>query len=469
MRHYKVAIIGGGPAGYETAIKLNQLSINTICFEKEHLGGVCLNKGCIPTKALVKVADLYTDIKKANEFGINVQDVSFDFEKIQKRKNLVVERLRSGIEQLFQKSNISIQKAEITKIEKDSDLYKLYSGDEQCCSADYVIIATGSEPKPLPFSSVEDACNPYNKNILTSNEILNIENLPESIAIIGGGVIGCEFASIFKQLGVQVTIIEFLPEILPTEDEEIAKKLSASLKKLGIKILTNTSVTSLSENMDNIEVHLSNNSSIITEKVLVSIGRNPVCNIETKGFSLEKDKGFIKVNEYCQTNEPNVFAIGDINGKLMLAHVATKQGMVVADFLHASLNDNKKLEQHLKPIDYNAVPACIFTNPEVASCGLTEKNAKNICPEAIVTRFNYAANGKAVASGVSNGFVKTIINPLNNEIMGIHIIGYSATELIAQASIFINTKTNIQNIKNIIYAHPTISETILENCLSYKI
>jgi len=458
VNDYTVAIIGGGPGGYETAIRLNQLGISVICFEKERLGGVCLNKGCIPTKALVKVAELYTEMKHADEFGLQNFDFEINYQKIFNRKSEVVEKLVSGIEFLFHKRGIKLEKQTIQKIEKKEQRYHLYSSGELCCISDYVIIATGSEPKELSFLKFD------NQNILSSDHVLSMCQLPKSITIIGGGVIGCEFASIFAQFGVNVNIVEYQSEIIPTEDEEISKRLALALKKMGIKIFTNTSVEKTNKTENEIELILSNGKKITSEKVLVSVGRKPVFDIQTIGFDLHDDKGFIGVNDFCMTNVENIFAIGDINGKLMLAHTAAKQGLLVAEYIfHKTKDQGDEHKMKLLPLKYENIPSCIFTNPEVASCGLTEKKAKESYKEIKTGKFPYVANGKALGIGAIFGFVKTIINSENDEIVGMHIIGHLATELVAQASILISTKAKVSDVANIVFAHPTISECIMES------
>lgn len=454
MEHFKVAIIGGGPGGYETAIRFNQLGISVICFEKSRLGGVCLNWGCIPTKALVKVADLYHEMINADEFGLEKYKHDLDYEKVFQRKNQVVEKLVGGIEFLFKKRQIPVQNKIVTKIKKIDNLFEIFSNEELVCCVEKVIIATGSEPKTLPFLPFDG------KHILSSDHILSMSELPKSLIIIGGGVIGCEFACIYKQLGVDVNIVEFLPDLLPTEDEEISKRIAMALKKLGIKIFTKTAVESGSINENGVDLVLSNSKRLSSEKVLVSVGRKPVFDIETLNFELVKNNNFLEIDDLCKTSENNVFAIGDVTGKLMLAHTASKQGLLVADYINSELNNQK---MHLKPLAYHNIPSCTFTNPEVASCGLTEKQANEKFEEIKVGRFPFAANGKALGSGSIFGFVKTIINAKTDEIIGMHIIGHLATELIAQASILINTKAKVEDVANIVFAHPTISECVMES------
>lgn len=453
MDHYQVAVIGGGPGGYETAIRLNQYQINVVCFEKERLGGVCLNWGCIPTKALVKVADFYEEIKHSEEFGICTTETKIDFEKIYARKAQIVEKLVSGIEYIFKKRNIPNIKKAITKISKVNQQYLIYDDNECLCSADYIVIATGSIPKELGFLPFDG------DKILSSNEMLNLNQQPKSLAVIGGGVIGCEFASIMAQLGTQVEIIEFLPELVTNEDEEISKRLALAMKKMGIKLHLKTGVEKGEIKEDHVELTLSNGKSVVTEKVLVSVGRKPVCDIEFEGFSIVIEKDFIKINESCQTSEANIYCIGDVTGKLQLAHTASKQGLRVAEKIMSIVN-NKDI--HQEELIYHNIPRCTFTNPEVASCGLTEKQAIEMYGEINVGKFPFAANGKSLGMGNTFGFVKTISDKKTDIIVGIHIIGPVATELIAQASILINTKATADIIEKVVFAHPTLSECLME-------
>jgi dihydrolipoamide dehydrogenase len=451
--HYKVAIIGGGPGGYETAIRLHQFGISVVCIEKDRLGGVCLNRGCIPTKSLVKTAELYHEMRHADEFGLEKVEFPINYQKIFDRKKQIVDKLVGGIEFLFTKRQIPLLKYKVSKIEKVQDIFHLFADTEPICSSDYIIVATGSEPRELPFLQFDGV------SILSSDHILDMIEHPSSLAIIGGGVIGCEFACIYHQLGVEVTIIEYLPEIIPTEDDEIAKRLSMALKRSGIKILTKTAVESgrRTEN-DLVELKLSNGKTVECEKVLVSVGRKPCFDVATTGFDITMDNGFIVVDEELKTSELNFYAIGDVTGKLMLAHTASKQGLYIADTLHHKLNSVKP---HLKPINYTNIPACIFTNPEVASIGLREKQCEGM--NIRIGKFPYAANGKALATGVPFGFVKTIINADTDEIVGMHIIGYMATELIAAASILISMRATVDDVANVVFAHPTISECIMES------
>ncbi|HNX00024.1 MAG TPA: dihydrolipoyl dehydrogenase [Candidatus Cloacimonadota bacterium] len=454
MNHYQVAIIGGGPGGYVTAIRLNQYGISTIVFEKDRLGGVCLNWGCIPTKALVKVADLYGEIRNSEEFGIHVNDFSIDYEKVFNRKNEVVEKLVSGVEFIFRKRKMEVMKETVTEIKKDQDQFVIHSMEGTEVSAEYVIIATGSVPKPLPFM-------PFDGNkILSSTDILNLRELPKSLAIIGGGVIGCEFASIFMQMGVKVEIVEFLPSILTTEDEEIAKRMSMAFKKAGVKINTGAGVERYEEQPDGIHLFTSNGKEIIAEKVLVSVGRDLPFKIEMKGLNLDMDRGRILINDKMETNLPNIFAIGDITGKLQLAHTASKQGLIAAEILKQRIAGQPET---VEPLEYMNIPRCTFTNPEIASVGFSEKEAVQKYASIKVGKFPFGANGKAIGLGATFGFVKTIVDADSGLLVGMHIIGPQATELIAQGAILIGSRISNHEAAEIVCAHPTLSEAVAES------
>ena len=463
MMHYQVAIIGGGPGGYETAIRLKQLNISVICLEKERLGGVCLHKGCIPTKSLVNIANLYYEFQQAEQYGLENYTFPLNFMKISPKIKENIEKLALGIEFIFHKHAITYEKIKITKIQKKG-YYHLFAEQTEYCTAEFVIIATGSEPKTLSALPIDG------KKILTSDHIIALPQLPSSLAIVGGGVIGCEFACLFQKLGADVTIIEFLPEIIPTEDDEIAKKLIQAMRKLGVKILTKTKVESVKhiesgmgmapQSTQQVELELSNGKTLITDYVLVAVGRKPIFDIETEGFYLNQQNEYLVIDDYCCTNEKKIFAIGDVTGKLMLAHSASKQGLFVAEMINDIINN---IPSHIRPIIFQNIPRCIFTSPEVASCGLTEKQAREQYHEVNIGKFPYQANGKAVCSGNTFGLVKTIFNAQTNVIVGMHIIGYLATELIAQASILINTGSTINDLANIVFAHPTLSECIMES------
>ena len=450
---HKVAIIGGGPGGYVTAIRLQQFGIDVVVFEKERLGGVCLNHGCIPTKSLVKVADLFGEMKEAENFGLSVENPQVNYPQVYQRKNKIVEQLVSGVEFMFKKRNIPNIKEIVHTIDKMEEGYKIHTS-ENVYEAEYIIIATGSKPQELSFMKFDGV------KIMSSRDILKMQDLPSKLVVIGGGVIGCEFASIYNQMGVEVEIVEFLPNLVALEDLEISKRLAMALKKSGIKLHLKTAVELYEDTNEGLILKLSNGKELITEKVLVSVGRAPVCDIKFKSCDLSTEAGFITIDDDFLTNLPKVFAIGDVTGKLMLAHTASKQGLAVADIINNELNEEKILPVEL---DYKKIPACTFTNPEIGSVGFTEQKAKEKFDNILIGKFPFSANGKALSLSNTFGFVKTIADAKTHKIIGMHIIGPQATELIALGGVLLGTDATIADVKKVIFAHPTLSEAIMES------
>ena len=454
MKHYRVAIIGGGPGGYEAAIRLNQYAIECVVIEKERLGGVCLNWGCIPTKALVKSAELWREITEAGSYGLAASQGQLDYSKVFSRKNEVVEKLVSGVEYLFQKRKIPVLKTRVNSVSQNAGKFILKLEAEEDVSSDYVILATGSAPKELPNVKIDE------KDILSSTGILKLDRLPKSLAVIGGGVVGCEFASVFSAFGVEVHLIEFLPTIVSTEDEEIAKRLQFFLKKSGIKIRTGVGVESYRKADEKIVLQLSDETELEVEKVLLSVGRSPVIGIDFSPVAPELTKGAVAIDQYMRTSITNLYAIGDVTGKLPLAHTASKQGLIAAAQIKSMSDGSPK--NKFEELIYDNIPRCTFTDPEVASCGLTEKQASEQFQSIKVGKFPFTANGKALAGGNTNGFVKTIARADTNQLIGMHIIGPFAAELIAQGSILINLKATAEDVERVVFAHPTLSEAIME-------
>jgi len=452
VNKFKVAIIGGGPGGYVTAIRLQQYGIETVVFERARLGGVCLNYGCIPTKSLVKVAELFSEIKDSEDYGLTLENPQIDYSKVWQRKNNVVEKLVSGIEFMFKKRKIPVIQGSVNRINFNSPVYKIFVNEAEY-SADYLILATGSKHKDLPFMKCDG------NKILSSKDILKMNKLPEKLVVIGGGVIGCEFASIYNQMGVEVEIVEFLPRLLSNEDVEISKRIAMAFKRNGIKIHLKTAVEKYHNIENGVKLELSNSKEIETDKVLLSVGREPVLDIDFENVKLDLESGFVKIDNFMKTNLKNVFAIGDITGKLMLAHVASKQGLVVADIINNEINNSKN---EILEIDYKKVPACTFTNPEIASVGYSKEEALENFDDVLVGKFPFSANGKALGSGHTFGFVKVIADEETGKILGIHILGANATELIGQAGVLIGLKATLEDVKRIIFAHPTLSEAVME-------
>jgi dihydrolipoamide dehydrogenase len=454
LKHYTVVIIGGGPGGYEAAIRLNQYGIDCVVVEKERIGGVCLNWGCIPTKALVRSSELWHEIAEAESYGLSATRNHLDYAQVYKRKNEVVEKLVLGIEFIFSKRKIPVLKTKALTITNSDGKFVIGTETEEDFSSEYVIVATGSEPKELPNVKINE------KDILSSTGILKLEKLPVSLAVVGGGVVGCEFASIFASFGVEVHLVEFLPSIISTEDEEIAKRLQMYLKKSGIKIRTGVGVESYYKKSDILVLKLSDESELEVEKVLLSVGRTPVLGLDVKPDIPVLFKGAVQIDKNMLTSVPKLYAIGDVTGKLPLAHTAAKQALIAAGHIRSKAQ-NSHLE--IDELIYENIPRCTFTNPEVSSCGLTEKQASELFKEIKVGRFPFTANGKALAGGNTNGFVKTIARADNSQLVGMHIIGPNAAELIAQGSILINLKVKAEDVEKVVFAHPTLSEAVMES------
>jgi dihydrolipoamide dehydrogenase len=451
MKEYTAAIVGGGPGGYVTAIRLAQYGIDAVVFEAQRIGGVCLNRGCIPTKTLVKSAEVVSEIRHASEYGVIAEKIAVDFPAMMERKNRVVEQLVSGVELLFRKRNIPVIAELVRTIRRDGDRWILSAPGEEV-SARYVVLATGSLPRALPGIDFDD-------DVLSSDGVLELRELPASMAVIGGGVIGCEFASIFNRLGVPVEIIEFLPNILSTEDREIATRMSTALKKNGVVIHTKTGVERVEKVPDGVVLHLSNEKTVQAEKALLSVGRQPHLEIEFPDGEPTREKGAAVVDGYCRTNLPNLFAIGDLTAKMLLAHTASAQGLRVAAIIRDELAGRVPA---VEPIEYENIPRCTFTDPECASIGLTEEQAKERFGEIHVGKSSFAANGKALGLGQTFGLVKTISDTAEGLIRGVHIIGPQATELIAAAGVLIGAKIPVEKAAKLIYAHPTLSEALAE-------
>ena len=443
---YDIVVLGGGPGGYVAAIRGAQLGAKVALIEASELGGTCLNWGCIPTKAMIASVEKLEAVKEAGHFGIEVDGYKVNFSKLQERKNQVVAQLVKGINFLVKKNKIDLYTGYGVFLNENEIEVKLEEGSQKI-SGKSIIIATGSEP--LLF----DSFNYDGLNIITSNEALSLKEVPESLLIVGGGVVGCEFATIYAALGSKVTIVEALPHILPMVDKDIAIRLQSSLKKKGITIKTKTMIKELIAKDDHVKAVM-DNDEIIAQKVLISVGRK----VSSHGFGLENtgvelgSRGEILVNEKMQTNVPHIYAIGDVTNKILLAHVASYQGIAAAQSIMGKETR----------MDYRVVPNCIFTRPEVASVGLTTEECEKENIAIKVGKFNFMAIGKAVAMGETEGMVKIIAREDDDTILGVHIMGPHAADLIAEASVAIHSKLTLEALAEIIHAHPTLSEAIME-------
>jgi len=445
-----VVIIGGGPGGYVAAIKAAHLGLKAVLVEKDKLGGVCLNKGCIPTKALVSTAELLNHLQRAGEFGIQVKDYSFDFPTVMKRKDLITRRLSSGVEQLMKANRVRVARGEGQIIEPGKVEITDTAGQKEVIKTKNIIIATGSSVMKLPLPGIDS------DGVITSDEALSLSELPSKMLIIGGGVVGIEFAGIFKALGVEVTVVEMLPRILLPIDEEIARRLTQILKRKGIEILTDCKVKEIKKNNQNLEVLVSTSEGekkLETEKVLLAAGRVPeLGNIDVQRLGIELDGKAIKVDEKMRTNIPGIYAVGDVVGKIMLAHVASREGIVTVE----NISGKEVL------MDYKVVPNCVFSMPEVASVGLTEGEARKENDNIKISKFPFMANGKALGMGEAEGMVKIIADGDTLELLGVHILGAHASDLIAEGTLALSMEATAFEIVNTIHAHPTLAETIAE-------
>jgi dihydrolipoamide dehydrogenase len=444
--NFDIAVIGSGPGGYIAAIRASQSGKSVALIEAGYMGGTCLNWGCIPTKTLLANAEVLHKIKHAEDYGISVGSVSFDFAKMKGRKDSIVERLRKGIEGLMTSNRITVIRG-FGKFVSANEI-KVLGDDNRTIRAEKIIIATGSEPRNMsafPFD---------NKKIHSSTSILEWTELPRSLVIIGGGVIGCEFASLYAELGVQVVILELLPTIIATEGKNISDALTAAFKKKGIQILTEVMVEGVENTPHGVIVKIKDQPSIEADQALVAIGRK----LNTDQIGLDKiginvlPGGVIPVNDHMETSVPGIYAIGDITGKWMLAHVASHQGIVAAE--HA-LGMSSKMH-------YNAVPSVIFTHPEIGSVGYTLEKALEKGYAAVAGKFPFQALGKSQASVATEGFAQVVVDKNTRQILGAQVVGYEASSLIACMALAIQNELTIESVTQTIHAHPTVAEVWLE-------
>ena len=455
MNH--LAILGAGPGGYVAAIRAAQLGARVTVIENQALGGVCLNWGCIPSKALLSVVELGDKAKKAKDFGIQLGGpVTYDPAVMVARKNKVVATLVKGIATLFKTWNIEHVEGTDELLDARTIRVTKPDGTETRVVADGVIIATGSSWPNLPLFPIDGT------QIITSKQALDLSRIPVSLLIVGGGVEGCEFASLYSGLGTQVTLVELVPRLLPLEDEEISQMMERELKKRGVDIRTGVTVDQIVRQPDLVTAHLRDGLSLNVEQVLVSVGRG----FNSRGIGLEKagvqvgTRGEIVVNERMETNVPGVYAIGDVVGKAMLAHVASAQGKVaVENFMGRP-----------RTIDYDVIPTGIFTLPEIGRVGLTEQQARDRCVAAgkdpqqsvKVGRFRYGGLGKAQATGDIQGLLKVVADAESDRILGVHILGAHAADLVHEAALAMHLGATVSRVAEMIHAHPTLAEGLME-------
>lgn len=446
MKNYDIVVVGGGPGGYVAAIKATHFGAKVALVEKEAIGGVCLNWGCIPTKAFLKSAKIYNEILKASEFGIEVQDAKntkINWKQVVSRKDGVVKKLTGGVKMLLQKNGVDIYSGFGTFV--DDTTLKV---NDETLKAKNFIIATGASPVIPPIPGVKES---YEAGILvTSKELLNIASIPKTLTIIGGGVIGIEFATVFSSFGTKVTIIEMMHDVLPNIDDEIRTAYLKNLKKANIDLNTSSKVTKVDKNTVTFEKD-GKAQTIESDTILLSVGMKAnLAGLESLNLTTEKQG--IVINDYMQTNKKHIYAIGDVNGKMMLAHVASSQGIIAVEHIYGKQNK----------MNYNRIPAGIYGFPEIAHVGLTEQEAKKQKLEYDVQKFPLSANGKSLADGQTDGFIKLITTKKYKEIIGMHILAPNATDLISEAVMIMELEGTAHELAKAVHPHPTLSEITME-------
>jgi dihydrolipoamide dehydrogenase len=453
---FDVIVVGGGPGGYVAAIRASQLGMKTALVEREHLGGICLNWGCIPTKALLRSSEIFHLIKHAGDFGISVKDASFDLKKIVERSRKVASQLSGGIKHLMKKNKVTVfdghaklaGKGTLSVTGKDNKEIAKLEGK-------HIILATGARARVLP------GLEPDGKLVLTYREAMVPETLPKSLLVVGSGAIGIEFASFYRHLGVEVTVVEVMDRVLPVEDEEISSFARKQFEKYGMKIHTSTTVKALKKAANNVTATLEaggKTSEITVDRVIMAVGI--VGNTENIGLETTKiktDRGHIVVNEWLQTDEPGVYAIGDVVGAPWLAHKASHEAIICVEKI-AGL-------KHVHPLKKQNIPGCTYCMPQVASVGMTEKAAKEAGRTVKVGRFPFIGNGKAIALGEPEGMVKTIFDAKTGELLGAHMVGAEVTEMIQGYVIAKTLETTEEELMHTIFPHPTLSEMMHESVL----
>ncbi|HUN16830.1 MAG TPA: dihydrolipoyl dehydrogenase [Saprospiraceae bacterium] len=452
--HFDIIVVGSGPGGYVAAIRASQLGKKVAIIERESLGGICLNWGCIPTKALLKSAQVFQYINHAAEYGIAVSGVKADFTGIVKRSRGVAEGMSKGIQFLMKKNKIEVIMGTAKLIKSGSVEVTAADGKKSNVTADHIILATGGRAKQLPNLPIDGT------HIIDYRKAMSLESLPNKMVVVGAGAIGVEFAYFYASLGTEVTVVEFMEQgLVPREDVDISKELAKSFKKLSIKVLANTSVEKVENLAHGVKVTAKNrkdNSEQVIEADLVLSAAGVTANIENIGLEtlgIVVEKGLIKVDAYYRTNVAGIYAIGDIVPGQALAHVASAEGITCVEAICG---------HHPEPIDYNNIPGCTYCSPEIASVGYTEESAKAAGYELLIGKFPFSASGKASAAGAKDGFVKVIYDKKYGELLGAHMIGMNVTEMIAEIVAARKLETTGHEILKAIHPHPTMSEAVME-------
>jgi dihydrolipoamide dehydrogenase len=450
-KSFDVVVVGTGPGGYVSAIRCAQLGLSVAAIEDDRPGGVCLNWGCIPTKALLRNAEVVHLIQRAGDFGVSVGEVKADYAKAVQRSRSVADRMAKGVEFLFRKNKITLFPGTGTLTSKNTVEVKGSAGTETLEAKRAVILATGSQPKSLPGVTIDE------KVVISSNGAVRNETRPQSIVVIGAGAVGMEFADVYAAYGTQVTVLEALPRVLPVEDEEASALIARLFSRRGITVKTGVKVSSVKPGGPGAIVE-TDGGRVEAEQVLMAVGRGA----RTAGVGLEAagvvlERGYVKVSPTMETSVKGIYAIGDMAGAPLLAHKAMAEGVVAAEAIAG---------QHPRPIDYGNVPSCTYCRPQVASIGVTEAKAKEKGREVLVGKFPFTASGKAVALGETDGFVKVLADKATGEILGVHIVGPEATEIIHEFAVGRTLEATLEEIMHTIHAHPTLSEAALEATLA---
>lgn len=446
----QVAVVGGGPGGYTAAIHAAQLGAKVLLVEQDQLGGVCLNRGCIPTKTLLKSAEKWCELQNCAAFGLKAEGIGFDFSAVVARKNAVVAQLQSGIVKLVNSNAIEVVYG-TARLQGPQQLTVSNAAGSRNFRTDKIILATGSAPLKLPVPGGDLPA------VLDSDGLLSLTEIPKSMIVVGAGAVGIEFAAIFQAFGCQVTVVEMLPSLLPNIDSDLVKRVAINLRKRGIKIVTGTTVKAISQGRDGLFVEVENKQGVTTmiaaEKVLAATGRRAV--VEGLGLAETKvnyTKHGIVVNEKLETNLASVYAIGDVTGKYMWAHAAAAEGVIAAE---NALDGNVAM-------NYQAVPGCIFTTPEIAVVGLNEQEARDRNQSVVVSHVNFAGNGRALSMGETEGLVKIIADSVNYKVLGMHIFGPHASDLIMEGALAIRHGLTAVELGATIHPHPTLAESVME-------
>lgn len=449
-----LVIIGSGPGGYVGAVRASQLGLSVAIVEKDvKLGGTCLLRGCIPTKALLHSADLLEEVRHADRHGIHVENVSVDFPAVMKRKSTIVDKSAAGVNYLMKKNKVDVVKGLGRVNGPGSVTVTAEDGSTTNLEARFIMLATGSVPRRIPGVEVDGT------RVVTSDEILDLTEIPESLIVLGAGAVGVEFASVYSRMGSKVTVVELLENLLPIEDEEVSKEFAKAFRKRGIDSMVETRMSKVETTGNGVRCTVQDKKGVETvleaSMLLVAVGRAPYVDglgAQEAGVNID-ERGFVPVNEYYQTNVPEIYAIGDIIPTAQLAHVASAEAIVAAEHMAGA---------ETRVINYITTPSCTYSDPEVASVGLSEAAAKEAGYDVAVGKFPFSASGKARILDSTDGFVKIVAEKQYDQVLGVHIIGPKATELIAEAGLMLQTECTTEEVVRLMHAHPTLSETMME-------